>query len=313
MKCVVTGATGFIGAALCSALLDAGHDVVPWSRSSASLILEGGQVLPTRAIELRETLLPELLADVDAVIHLAGIAHQNATEQDYDAVNFDATVRLGQAALAAGVGHFVFVSSVKAMGAPRDELPRSEEDCIVPDDPYGLSKWRAENTLRRELGGTALRLSIVRPALVYGPGVKGNLQLLAQGVSRGLPRPPMGGERSCIALGDLVTILCAAVSAPPRAPRVWIACAESYSTQQIYDLFCAASGKAPGRAWLPRWAWQLAAAGVDVVQRNPRQTTFKRLFAAERYSNARLLRESEWQAQYRLSDQSQALLQQSRS
>lgn len=309
MKCVVTGASGFIGAALCAQLARAGHEVVPWSRSAACIALSTGQPLATRPVELCDELPPGCLDGVDVVVHLAGIAHQRARARDYDAVNYEATLRLARTAHAAGVSHFLFVSSVKAMGAPADDAARSEEDCVVPDEPYGLSKWRAETALYREFGGTSLRLSIVRPALVYGPGAKGNLQRLARGVQRGLPRPPAGGQRSCIALADLVEILCGAVAAPPRAVRTWIACAEAYSTQEIYDLVRGALGKAPARSWTPLWAWRVASALLDALQGSGDQTTFTRLFATEVYSNARLLSESPWRPRACLADTPQVLLQ----
>jgi UDP-glucose 4-epimerase len=118
----------------------------------------------------------EILAGVDVVFHLAGIAHRRASSRDYERVNHQATINLARSATEAGVGCFVFLSSVRAMGAAADALQRGEGDIQAPTDDYGRSKCLAERDLRQACAGGPMSLLILRPALVYGPGVKGNLQ-----------------------------------------------------------------------------------------------------------------------------------------
>lgn len=240
---------------------------------------------------------------VDVCFHLAGIAHQQAPESAYQSLNCDATVRLARMAAAAGVRCFVFLSSVKAMGPPVTHAARSEGDVSSPSDPYGLSKWRAECALRESFSESPMSIVILRPALVYGRNVKGNLQALARGVHRGLPRPPQGGERSMIALDDLVDLLCVIAEKPPPGIATWIACGgESYSTREIYDLLRAAGNKRGGVSWLPRWAWWAGASMLDLASGRSGESSYDKLFGTELYSNAAVLAATNWRPRVRLED-----------
>ncbi len=300
MKCLVTGATGFIGRRLCQQLAAQGHTVVPLSKRGGPL--EGGQ--PSTAVDLARSAPDEsVLRGVDVVFHLAGIAHQRAPESDYAALNFRGTLRLARACAASGVNCFVFLSSVKAMGSPPSQAVRGESDCELPTDAYGLSKWQAERALLDEFAGGGMSVVIVRPALVYGAQVKGNLQSLAKAVRRGLPRPPRRGRRSMIALADLVELLCVIAQRPPVGEHTWIACgADAYSTRDIYDLLRRARGKGRGVGWLPHGLWRLAAWLIDRGSGRSPPATYDRLFGTELYSNAAVLRDTAWRPLTRLED-----------
>ena len=129
MKCLVSGATGFIGRKLCQQLEARGHVVVALSRRGD--VLSNGE--PTLALDLTVNDPSEdLLYGVDVFFHLAGIAHQQAPESVYEALNYRATERLARLASAAGVRCFIFLSSVKAMGSPVSLHMRSEGECTVP-------------------------------------------------------------------------------------------------------------------------------------------------------------------------------------
>ncbi len=292
MKCLVSGATGFIGRRLCQRLTASGYTVVALSKSGAPL--GNGQL--TIAMDFAEKYPDsELLSGVDVFFHLAGIAHQRAPESAYTAVNYESTVHLAGLASAAGVRCFVFLSSVKAMGACTSSGIRTESMCTLPLDAYGLSKWQAECALREKFCDDRMSVAIVRPVLVYGPEAKGNLQFLAQGVRWGLPRPPQLGRRSMIAIADLVELLCVIAQHPPTGLKTWIACgADTYSTQEIYDQLRAALGKGRGRAWMPRWAWQTGAKFLDMVAGRGGEPIYEKLFGTALYSNAVVLEDTDW-------------------
>lgn len=264
--------------------------------------------MPTHALDLAsgtsiEQQLRGLLEGVDVVFHLAGIAHQHARASDYHALNHVATLRLARLAAEAGVGRFVFLSSVKAMGPASGAAERSESDCTEPPDAYGLSKWLAERDLRAEFENNAMAVFILRPALVYGGEAKGNLALLARAVRAGMPRPPRAGGRSMVALADLVDLLCVLVDQAATGVQTWIVTdGEVYSTRFIYDQMRQASGRGRGVAWLPDPVWRLAAAVLDRLRPGEGGSTFDKLFGSERYSNAALLAATGWRPRQTLQD-----------
>lgn len=292
MKCLVSGATGFIGRSLCRRLVLEGHTVTALSKSGRPL----PDGTPTLALDLAQSLpSAEQLQGVDVVFHLAGIAHQHAPDSAYVALNERATVGLAGRCQQAGVGRFVFLSSVKAMGPARQGEPRAESDCLPPDEPYGRSKWRAECQLREAFESGPMNVVIVRPALVYGPRPKGNLALLARGMRAGLPRPPAGGGRSMIALDDLVAALLLVASLPLEGVHTWIAAdPRPYSTRFLYDQLRAAAGRGAGLAWLPAPGWRLAAAVLDLCTGRRGESTYHKLFGTELYSATALMQATGW-------------------
>jgi len=208
----LTGATGFIGRHLLADLTARGYRVrvllrrpveVPPGAASAVV----GDL--TRPINMAAA-----LADVDAVVHSAGLAHamSGAPEDDYRTLNTQATARLAQAAERAGVRRFVFLSSIRAQTGATAAGPVTEADPPLPTDPYGRSKREAELALAE----TGLDWAALRPVLVYGPGAKGNLEALLHLARSPYPLPLGGlrGRRSLISLESLS----AAVDTLLRAP-----------------------------------------------------------------------------------------------
>jgi nucleoside-diphosphate-sugar epimerase len=292
VKCLVSGATGFIGRHLCQQLADRGDTVIALSRSGSPL----PDGTPTLARDLAAgDLEPGLLQGVEVVFHLAGIAHQQAGPDAYRQVNHLATLALARTAEAAGVRCFLFLSSVKAMGPSPGEAERSEQDCLPPGDPYGRSKWQAECGLREELANSAMSVVILRPTLVYGAGAKGNLQLLAKAVRFGLPRPPARGGRSMIACEDLVALLLCLADHPPRGVHTWIVCdGQRYTSRYLHDLLRRSMGRGVGTAWLPAWAWRLGTSLLDRLRSGPGEPTWDKLFGTELYSNQAVLAATGW-------------------
>ncbi|MGQ0656221.1 MAG: NAD-dependent epimerase/dehydratase family protein [Betaproteobacteria bacterium] len=181
MRIVVTGASGFIGRTLCPALAAAGHEP-----------------LPVSLVSIRD--VPPF-EGTDAVVHLAAIAHRRRTNlNEIHRVNVHLAERVGRAAAVAGT-RMIFLSSVKVHGE-ESAAPLREHSPIAPQDGYGESKARAEDALRSIPG---LRLTVLRPPLVYGPGVRANFLALMRAVARGLPLPlaSVANRRSLVYVGNL--------------------------------------------------------------------------------------------------------------
>ena len=179
MKVHVTGQRGFIGSTLLPELARRGHEVVT-------------------------------LAEAQAVVHLAAIAHRRATREELEEVNVRGAERLARQAAARGAS-FVFLSSVKVHGE-ESAAPLRETDPIAPQDAYAQSKARAEDALRAIPG---LKLAILRPPLVYGPRVKANFLSLVRAVARGWPLPfaSVRNRRSFVYAGNLVDAIIRCVQA----------------------------------------------------------------------------------------------------
>lgn len=213
---LVTGANGFVGRGLCDALRARGIAVVPAVRKqNQASDIAVGDLSATTDWSL-------VLQNCDAVIHLAARVHvMNEKASDplaaFRTVNVDATLNLARQAIDAGVKRFVFVSSVKVNGEETSARPYTAFDEPAPTDPYGISKLEAEVALKKLAQETGLEVVIVRPPLIYGPGVRANFQRLMQLVKIGLPLPlgAINNRRSMVAVENLhdLLILCASHTA----------------------------------------------------------------------------------------------------
>ncbi|ABR89100.1 Nucleoside-diphosphate-sugar epimerases [Janthinobacterium sp. Marseille] len=220
---LVTGANGFVGRSLCAALRARGIPFVPAVRKKSCD---------------DEVAIGDLNANTDwgmalhgcdAVIHLAARVHvMNDTSSDplaaFRAVNVDATLNLARQAIAAGVKRFVFVSSIKVNGEETGEHPYTAFDEPAPTDPYGISKLEAEIALKELAQETGLEVVIVRPPLIYGPGVRANFQRLMQLVKMGLPLPlgAINNRRSMVAVDNLHDLLILCTHHPAAVGQVFM-------------------------------------------------------------------------------------------
>lgn len=220
MKVLVTGANGFIGRALCAHLQHDGHQVVAAVRRPCGLVNEF-------VLDENGSTWAQALSGCDAVVHLAGRAHVMNEEavdplQAFRAANVDASAQLALLAARAGVRRFVFMSSIKVNGERTSlDCPFTPSDAPAPEDAYGVSKWEAEQALQSIAQASEMELVVIRPPLVYGPGVKGNFSKLIQWVKAGIPMPlgTVHNKRSMVALDNLVafTVLCANLPESPKA------------------------------------------------------------------------------------------------
>lgn len=218
---LVTGASGFIGRALVEELSLAGHRVRAAMRQPADVFPRQVEVVAvsdlTRPVDWRL-----LLNDIDIVVHLAGIAHagEGIAEQAYDRINRLATAELATAARSAGIGRLVFISSIRAQSGPCSGHPLTEADPPQPTDAYGRSKLAAEESVR----AAGVPFTILRPVLVYGPGVKGNLARLMQLAQSPWPLPfaSFRNRRSLLSRQNLIAAIHLALQSPAAIGETYV-------------------------------------------------------------------------------------------
>lgn len=221
MRVLVTGATGFVGRAVGRALVAAGCTVRAAVRADPDPALPDCEIAVVGDIN-GGTAWTGALNDVQAVVHLAARTHTRDPVDalaHYRRINVDGTRSLVAAARDCGVGAFVFMSSIKVNGEisplAHDGTPRrfSGDDPPAPSTAYGQSKLEAERELMADAGNPPMRVVILRPPLVYGPGQKGNLALLTGAIERGWPLPlgSMTAQRSLIGVANLADAVAAAI------------------------------------------------------------------------------------------------------
>jgi nucleoside-diphosphate-sugar epimerase len=252
-RILVTGAAGFIGRALCRALVERGHDVVGATRRPGESI--SGVALAALGDIGPATDWTPHLRGVEVVVHLAGTAHRRLDAAAF-AAEPAAAAALARAAATAGARRFLLMSSVKAMSesTPPDR-PFRAGDLPAPASAYGALKLAVEEALLAAARDTRIELVILRPPLVYGPGVKANFRALLRLAASGLPLPFAGidNRRSLIFLDNLVN-LAALAAFHPRAPgRAWLARdGLDWSTPGLLRALAAALGRPPRLYPLPR-------------------------------------------------------------
>ena len=246
MRILVTGASGFVGTALCRKLLARGHTV----RAAVRRLVPPSAV-PSR---LHQILVPDIAAEFDrralvdgvgTVVHLAAIAHRsNLDDGEMRRVNCDAAVRLAEAA-AGSVRRFIFLSSVKVHGEDSGSGTYAEDDALDPQDSYGRSKLEAERALTETAARVGIELAIVRPPLVYGPGVKANFLRLLGWVDSGLPLPfaSVRNRRSLIYVGNLVDAIARLAEHPAARGPFLVSDDESVSTPELVSRIASVLGR----------------------------------------------------------------------
>ena len=269
MSILVTGASGFVGTALCRELLARGHTV----RAAVRRLVPPGALPP----QLHQILVPDIAAEFDrralldgvgTVVHLAAIAHRsNLDDGELRRVNCDAAIRLAEAA-AGSVRRFVFLSSVKVHGEDSGSGTYAEDDTLNPQDSYGRSKLEAERALTETAARNGIELVIIRPPLVYGPEVKANFLRLLGWVDSGLPLPfaSMRNRRSLIYVGNLVDAIARFAEHPAACGPFLVSDDESVSTPELVSRIARALGR-PARL-LPVPPALLRVAGIIAGRRD---------------------------------------------
>ncbi|PKH60648.1 UDP-glucose 4-epimerase [Shewanella sp. Choline-02u-19] len=223
----VTGSTGFLGKKLLAELLKV-NDVVVWGRKKPSCVANNNFV----KLNINDrTIYPTSMKLVSQIIHCAARVHvmnDNSTNplEEFREVNTYGTLNFARQAAAAGVKRFIFISSIKVNGESTElGKPFKPDDSFIPTDPYGLSKQEAEVGLRRIAKETEMEVVIIRPPLVYGPGVKANFAFMMKWVNIGLPLP-LGGikqnKRSLVSVYNLVDLIVTCVDHPNAGNQTFL-------------------------------------------------------------------------------------------
>lgn len=254
----VTGASGFVGRRLCADLIAAGMPLVAASRSGTDYADAHNIIFhfPVR------TDMVAVLKRCRVVIHLAGRAHvMKDKEPDplatYRALNVDATLALARQAAQAGVTRFVYVSSVKVNGNSTRGRPFGPQDKPHPEDDYGLSKWEAEQALQDWGRQSGMEIVVVRPPLIYGPGVSANFLRMMQLVKSGIPLPfgSVINKRSLIGISNLCDLLIRSAIYPAAGGQtLMVSDGSDVSTPELIRLIGQAMNRKPLLLPVPeRW------------------------------------------------------------
>ena len=226
---LITGANGFIGRAVISKLaLETNHFIRASVRKK--IIQFPKQIEVVENMEASSnTNWADALRDIDVVIHLFArvhVMHDKVADPllEFRNINVNATIALAKKAAKQGIKRFVFLSSVKVNGESTFNKPFSEFDLPHPQDAYAISKWEAEEALKKISKDTGMELVIIRSPLVYGPNVKANFLKMIQYVKRGIPLPlgAIQNKRSLIGIDNLVDFIVTTISHPKAANQTFL-------------------------------------------------------------------------------------------
>jgi nucleoside-diphosphate-sugar epimerase len=279
-RVAVSGANGFVGRALVSALARAGWEVRPVVRilGGNDVIAGGDQRVAVGDIGF-ETDWSAALRCADTVIHLAARVHvmrdaAAAPLAAYRDVNTNGTLNLASQAAASGVKRFLYLSSIKVNGeATQPDMPFTGGEIPAPIDPYGISKREAEDGLRKIGEETGMEVVIIRPPLVYGPGVKANFRSMMQWLQRGVPLPlgAIHNRRSLVALDNLIDLIVTCIAHPSAANQIFLAGdGEDLSTTDLLRRLGVALNKPARLVPVPPWLLEAGAAVLgkqDIARR----------------------------------------------
>jgi nucleoside-diphosphate-sugar epimerase len=277
MQVLVTGANGFLGRALCTEAVLRGMAVLGITRASGDLPNSVDNFV-VGSIDCN-TDWKDVLTGYEVIVHLAARVHvltDTAADplEEFRRINVQGTLNLALQAVAAGVQRFVFVSSIKVNGeATHLGVPFREVDTPAPLSAYGVSKMEAEQGLREIARKTSMEVVIIRPPLVYGPGVKANFADMMRWLKRGVPLPlgAIHNQRSLVSLDNLIDFLMTCITHPAASNQTFLVSdGEDVSTTELLYRMGQALGHPARLLPLPVSALKVAAALVgksDVAQR----------------------------------------------
>lgn len=270
MRILLTGATGFIGQSLLYELLGRGHKVVAVTRQPVAGLAAADRCFPITNINANNDWLPALNG-VEAIIHTAARVHvMNDRVADplaaFRRVNVEGTLNLARQAAATGVRRFIFTSSIKVNGEGTPfGVPYLADGQPAPVDPYGISKMEAEQGLHILSAETGMEVVIIRPVLVYGPGVKANFLSMMRWLHKGVPLPfgAIHNRRSLVALDNLVDLIVTCIEHHAAANQTFLVSdGEDLSTSELLRRMGAVLGRPARLLPVPSWLLQVGAAAL---------------------------------------------------
>lgn len=280
-KCLVTGSSGFIGRHLTKKLLLENNKVINVSRknkfNSETILLD---------LELGDYSKINF-TDVQIVYHLAGVAHDLFSDKNkYIELNIHATLKLAKIAAKSGVSRFVYVSSVKAEDKSNNNSGYNHLNMNTFSGLYGQTKRQAEKLLLKLAAESSMDVSIVRPSLVYGPHMKGNLRDMYLAIEKGWfpPLPKVNNRRSLVHIDDLVRAIIFIASDQRTKGEIYVVSdGLPHSSREIYEAMCFVLNK-PIPSWgIPKLFFQF----VSLISPNM-QKKINKLFGNEYYSSDKL-------------------------
>lgn len=297
---LVTGANGFVGRRLCELLLASGYRVRAAVRNvtDARAVHANLQFVSTGDLVAFDD-WQTLLRDVGAVVHLVARTHVmdefgESALPTYRALNVDVTRRLAYACSRRGVGHFVLMSSIKAVGNGSNEIYRETTPCR-PEDSYGISKLEAEQCAEEILSPTACKWTILRPPLIYGTGVQGNFLRLLKLVQRGVPMPAITNARSVAHVDNVVDATMHCLRHPTN-DTFHVADPDPISTADLMRYMSEGLGRSPLLLPVPK----ALLAGIGSA--TGWHEEMKRLVGSLTVSSEKLMHELGWQPKVRTAE-----------
>ena len=215
MRIAVTGSNGFVGASLAETLLKRGYFIRVIVRKSSRQpeTRLAGDCVSVGNIDAT-TEWEAALKGMDIIVHLAARVHvMNESHRDslnlYRKVNLDGTVRLALQAAGSGIKRFIYISTIKVNGEQTDGTAFNADDIPAPSDPYSISKYEAEQKLREISAASGMEVVVIRPPVIYGPGVGANILRLMRLVESGIPLPlkSVQNARSMVSLGNITDLI----------------------------------------------------------------------------------------------------------
>jgi nucleoside-diphosphate-sugar epimerase len=274
---LLTGATGFLGSHL---MRELNKRQIPLS-TIARRITDDLKQHPCFLVDAisSSTQYLNVFSGVDCVVHCAARVHMMNDDSEspleaFRETNTRATLNLAQQAMDAGVKRFVFISSIKVNGEETFNKPYTADDVPNPSDSYGISKYEAEEELLELAKTTGLEIVIIRPPLVYGPGVKANFESLMKLVSKGLPIPlgaVKNNSRSFVGLDNLVDFIITCTTHPKAVNQKFLVSdLKSLSTSELIQAIASSMSKKVVLIFIPQWMFSFAGVLLrkkDIIQR----------------------------------------------
>ena len=277
-SCLITGANGFLGSKLAQSLMNKHSSVKSAVRKLDKNIALSGDVFEIGPIN-RTTNWGKALVDVDVVVHTAARVHVMTDESsgalaEYREVNTFGTLNLAKQAVALGVKRFIFISTIKVNGESTLLGSPYSSNAASAAEGYGKSKSEAEDQLLKLAKETGLEVVVIRPTLIYGPGVKANFTSLMNLVSKGLPLPfgcITNNKRSLVSINNLVDLIITCIEHPKAVNQVFLVSDDhDVSTSEMVRQMARSLGKFQWQLPIPKWCYKFAGkvfGKQDVVDR----------------------------------------------